>query len=703
MIVKKIYMENFGKFSEKTIEFSDKMTVIEGGNESGKTTIAAFLLAMLFGMEKKRPGEEDEDDLYQKYLPWDNKETYGGFMEFVYDDVKYRLTRNFLQPNRTSLYDVTNAKEIFDGEKEFEAMLGGVTREEYLNSYFNGDGSRAVNRGISQSLKKHLTEEQRANNQEEVDVEYALSLLAEKRLALKNSEAEKKINEIREVIREEEKNERNLDRLAAEELDGLNDLDKLNIELEKFNTPSEFENVEQDYYTHKERYKAYVKDVEKTRELSEQLEKTIIQREELEENAIRLETLREELAAVRSFKKSTDEEYKTTERDMEKKENRMLSDYRNGRYRAMSLLIAAILLIVLGIVFYILNLNGKLRLIVPILVLIPGLVAAVAYAWYMLRIGKEKNAAQEKIDELKTGLEDIRADRKKFFAAHSSEDDLVIRYEAALKTDGLRPEIIAKEQSLSAELSEMDEDLVTRKEELVEFFSKFGPMDILKPDELAVQEEELVKEKEIRLDKCAELKEQIKGLSEQMMKLRIQIEAGDENENKLYSHREQLKAFEEETAKNAKEIEAIELAIRTLESIAGDNHVTVGKILNQRASTYAAEFSGKAYTSFVTDDQMNGKVDRLDKYVSVDKLSRGAEAQMNLALRMAAGDILAEKIGLPIVFDDAFVYYDDERLAGTLKTLGTHDGQKLILSCHGRAETILGQLNVDYEFYTLTS
>ena len=159
MIVKKIYMEGFGKFSDKTIEFSDGLTVIEGGNESGKTTVAMFLLAMFYGIEKKRPGEEGEDDMYQKFLPWDNKDHFGGSMDFEHDGVMYRLTRNFLQPSRVVLRNLSESKEIFDGEKAFEEMRG-ISFTEYLNSYFNCDGAVTVSSNISQSLKKHLTDEE---------------------------------------------------------------------------------------------------------------------------------------------------------------------------------------------------------------------------------------------------------------------------------------------------------------------------------------------------------------------------------------------------------------------------------------------------------------------------------------------------------------------------------------------------------------
>ena len=57
MIIEKIDVRSFGLLTDTTLEFSETVNVIEGQNEAGKSTIAAFIKYMLFGFESV---EDDE-------------------------------------------------------------------------------------------------------------------------------------------------------------------------------------------------------------------------------------------------------------------------------------------------------------------------------------------------------------------------------------------------------------------------------------------------------------------------------------------------------------------------------------------------------------------------------------------------------------------------------------------------------------------
>lgn len=54
MQIAELIIRNFGKFTNKTIRLSDGIQLIYGENESGKSTIHAFIRGMLFGIERKR-------------------------------------------------------------------------------------------------------------------------------------------------------------------------------------------------------------------------------------------------------------------------------------------------------------------------------------------------------------------------------------------------------------------------------------------------------------------------------------------------------------------------------------------------------------------------------------------------------------------------------------------------------------------------
>ena len=48
MIIEKISIGKFGKFENKTLVFSEGINLIEGENESGKSTVFAFLRFMFY-------------------------------------------------------------------------------------------------------------------------------------------------------------------------------------------------------------------------------------------------------------------------------------------------------------------------------------------------------------------------------------------------------------------------------------------------------------------------------------------------------------------------------------------------------------------------------------------------------------------------------------------------------------------------------
>lgn len=67
MVIRELYVKNFGKLSEKHFYFRDGVQVISGENEFGKTTLHAFVKAMLFGLERGRGRAAAKDD----FMPQD--------------------------------------------------------------------------------------------------------------------------------------------------------------------------------------------------------------------------------------------------------------------------------------------------------------------------------------------------------------------------------------------------------------------------------------------------------------------------------------------------------------------------------------------------------------------------------------------------------------------------------------------------------
>ena len=87
------YIENFGRLSDFSYDFTEGYNVICRENGWGKSTLAAFIRVMLFGFqnESKRDGFENER---KRYKPW-QKGIYGGELEFETEGLVYSIRRSF--------------------------------------------------------------------------------------------------------------------------------------------------------------------------------------------------------------------------------------------------------------------------------------------------------------------------------------------------------------------------------------------------------------------------------------------------------------------------------------------------------------------------------------------------------------------------------------------------------------------------------
>ena len=89
----KCHIENFGKLSDFTYDFTDGCNTVCEENGRGKSPLAAFLRVMLFGFrnEGKRDPLENER---KRYSPW-QKGVYGGELQFESEGKQYSVRRTF--------------------------------------------------------------------------------------------------------------------------------------------------------------------------------------------------------------------------------------------------------------------------------------------------------------------------------------------------------------------------------------------------------------------------------------------------------------------------------------------------------------------------------------------------------------------------------------------------------------------------------
>ena len=116
----------------------------------------------------------------------------------------------------------------------------------------------------------------------------------------------------------------------------------------------------------------------------------------------------------------------------------------------------------------------------------------------------------------------------------------------------------------------------------------------------------------------------------------------------------------------------------------------------------AAKISGGKYNEIAFSD-IDGLVVRAEdgRFIPVERLSQGTIDQMYLGLRLASIDTIIEE-KMPIILDETFAFFDDERLKNILEFINNnYDKQVLIFTCSKREIEVLNKLNIDYNYVEL--
>ena len=89
--------------------------------------------------------------------------------------------------------------------------------------------------------------------------------------------------------------------------------------------------------------------------------------------------------------------------------------------------------------------------------------------------------------------------------------------------------------------------------------------------------------------------------------------------------------------------------------------------------------------------------------VPLNKVSSGSMDKVYLALRLAAAKLIQKgEDSLPLIFDDSFVLYDDERLRTALRWLvKAYPGQIIIFTCHQREAQMLTANQIPYHLISI--
>ncbi len=133
------HIDNFGCLSDYNLNFDGKKTVILEENGWGKSTFAAFLRVMFYGLTGAKKKSLSDNDR-KRFLPWQGG-VYGGSLTFYAKGKTYTLTRHFKEKDSTDFFELRDAETNLPS-RDFSENIGeelfGIDSESFARTVFVG-------------------------------------------------------------------------------------------------------------------------------------------------------------------------------------------------------------------------------------------------------------------------------------------------------------------------------------------------------------------------------------------------------------------------------------------------------------------------------------------------------------------------------------------------------------------------------------
>lgn len=220
MKIKTLELISFGKFKNRKIYLADRLNLIYGLNEAGKTTVQHFIEGMFFGFLKPYRKKKIYSEHYERYKPLKDNRYFGAM---TYEDEKgreIRLERNFLKNDESlRIYDGLTGEDISDRYPYDPVSRQPLPLGETINSAFYNNTVNLKERGhfSREVMLKEINDRlisKGGDPGEEVSIYRVLTRLESKRDAIgtlkqKNSNYGEAVTHLHQLEKEKEINEKN--------------------------------------------------------------------------------------------------------------------------------------------------------------------------------------------------------------------------------------------------------------------------------------------------------------------------------------------------------------------------------------------------------------------------------------------------------------------------------------------------------------
>lgn len=654
MKINKIKINSYGKLKEKEVKLKEGINIIYGKNESGKSTLLNFIVNSFYGISKNKKGKEYSD--VEKYTPWLGEE-FSGKLEYELNNKnKYEIYRDFKKKN----------------PKIFNENMEDISKE------FNIDKSKG-NEFFYEQTK--------------VDEELFLStvVVGQQEVKLGKQEQNILVQKIANLVGTGDDNvsyKRAIDRINRRLLDEIGtqrsrekpiniinkkieDLEQKKQELEKY------EDIKYEIEENKNKLEEEISDLNNKNNLLKEI-KIINEKEKIEKEKIKIKEniKKENIEKIKLIKekinKIKNENKNIFEINNEKtKNNKKINNKKNKLNK--KIIIVFIFLLIINFLQFIFIKNKLINYIFLLTVPMTLIYFIISKNKLNKKIKKQKNIDENNLKN----IEKINLEINNL----NNEINLLEK-----NNNNLEKEINNLKSNLNLKIN-LEKEKIKNK-----YLNKIEKSEI------------------INFINLENINYEIEKLQNEINNKKIRSHTLELDKKNIEPKLDNLSKIEEELVNNNERMSTLnklnlsfELAKEILAESYEEMRNTVTPKFTQELSKNISEITEKKYSKIMFNDEQ-GLIVELESgnYVPASKLSIGTIDQLYLSLRLSMIDELSEE-NLPIILDEAFAYYDTERLTNILKYLDekykTH--QIILFTCTNREKEILEKIKVPYNLIEL--
>jgi len=644
--INKLKINGYGKLQNKEIELKDGINIIYGKNESGKSTILKFILNSFYGTSKNKKGKNISD--YDKYKPWKSEE-FSGKLEYELDNKeKYEIYREFNKKN-PKIFN-KNGEDIskeFNIDKnkgnEFFYEQTKIDEELFLSTATIMQQEVKIDKNIQNILIQKISNVV-GTGEDNISYKKAIEKLNKKQLEEVGTERTRekpinviveKTNEIKNKIKLLEFNNEDLEKINKEKNNLINEINKNEI---KLNIIKEI--------------------INKNKNINLENEKIKINKKINENNSEKINEIKNKINEIKNNKKNILEN---------NSEDKKINNEKNKINKKLILIF--IILILLNILYYLFILKITDNKIIKNIFFLT-VPAFFIFLYFFKKIQKNK---------INNILENKKEQENKI-------NNEILNLENEIKI------LEENKKEIENEINKLiNENNLKNNLENEKIKNKYlNKLEIYEINKL------------INLENIENIEDEINN---KINYFKIELHKNELEKNNIEEEKEKLSNLEEELSTlSEKHVEidklnqSIELTKEILEKCYNKMKENLSPKFTEMLSLNISKITNGKYNKIKYTDE-EGLIVELENgnYVPAELLSVGTIDQLYLSLRLAMlEEILTEK--MPIILDEVFAYFDEQRLENILKYINEtfSNIQIIILTCTKREENILNKLEIGY-------